>query len=98
MKRVGKCDHKVVGGKMFRVRVVNDDSRLKEVRIFGDFFLHPEEALERIEGMAVESRGDMDVFQKELDEYLSGDDVEIYGADAREIRTAVETAINSVKS
>ena len=96
MKRVGKCDHKVVGGKMFRVRVVLDDSVLKEVRIFGDFFLHPESALDRIEDMAVEYGGDMDLFQEELDRYLSGDDVEIYGADAREIRTAVENAINSV--
>ncbi len=45
----GKADYKVPGGKLIRMRVRYSGDVLREVRINGDFFLHPEEALEKLE-------------------------------------------------
>lgn len=43
-----QAETKVQGGKLVRLQAkVNGDVR--EVRISGDFFLHPEESIERIE-------------------------------------------------
>ena len=48
MERVGV--KKVRGGKLLKVKVVEEDGVIKEARISGDFFVHPEEAVEEIEG------------------------------------------------
>lgn len=48
MERVGV--KKVRGGKLLKVKVVEEDGIIKEARISGDFFVHPEEAVEEIEG------------------------------------------------
>lgn len=42
-------EEKIPGGKMLAVDVVVDGSRVSKVRITGDFFLHPEDALLAIE-------------------------------------------------
>lgn len=97
MKREGRCDHKVPGGKLIRVVVEEGESGISDVRIYGDFFLYPEEAMDRIEEMALEMVDDLDGFQKRLDEYLSREDVEIFGAGAEGIRFAVEGAVKNLE-
>ena len=44
----GVATEKVPGGKLLRVKVDYDDI-IKHVSITGDFFLHPEESIEKIE-------------------------------------------------
>jgi lipoate---protein ligase len=46
---VGTAGRKVNGGKLLRVRLEHDGSALTEIEITGDFFLHPEEGLVRLE-------------------------------------------------
>lgn len=41
--------YKVHGGKMLRAEVRVEGGRIKEARITGDFFLHPEENISKIE-------------------------------------------------
>ena len=45
---VGESVIKVPGGKMVRARVVFND-KVSQVRVSGDFFLHPEEAIHNLE-------------------------------------------------
>ncbi|MEM3484686.1 MAG: lipoate protein ligase C-terminal domain-containing protein [Candidatus Methanomethyliaceae archaeon] len=40
---------KVKGGKLIKVRVEEEGGIIKEVKISGDFFVHPEDAIEEIE-------------------------------------------------
>lgn len=42
-------DRKVPGGKLLRVRVESGDGVVRLVRVFGDFFAHPEEEFEAAE-------------------------------------------------
>ncbi|MCX8182089.1 MAG: hypothetical protein N3D12_03110 [Candidatus Methanomethyliaceae archaeon] len=48
MERIGV--KKVKGGKLIKVRFVEEGGIIKEVKISGDFFVHPEEAIDEIEG------------------------------------------------
>jgi lipoate-protein ligase A len=47
------ADYKVVGGKLLRVSLSlvekNTGLCIKTIRIYGDFFMHPEEALDDLE-------------------------------------------------
>jgi lipoate-protein ligase A len=44
-----KIVHKVPQGKMLRIEADIDGSIIKEIKITGDFFIHPEEAIIEIE-------------------------------------------------
>jgi hypothetical protein len=46
---MGKAEMKVPGGKLLRATSTIKDGRIEEVRITGDFFMHPEEAIDELE-------------------------------------------------
>ncbi len=51
---MGKATYKVEGGKMIKVQLTERDGRIEEIKITGDFFLHPEELIEDLEEMLVD--------------------------------------------
>ena len=46
---MGKATYKVKGGKLIKVNLTLNEGRIEEIKIMGDFFLHPEETIEDIE-------------------------------------------------
>jgi len=46
---MGKAELKVPGGKLLRALSTVKEGRIEEVRITGDFFMHPEEAINKLE-------------------------------------------------
>jgi len=44
-----RCEEKVPNGKLVCVEVDADSEKTTKVRITGDFFLHPEDALDKVE-------------------------------------------------
>ena len=42
-------DYKVMGGKLVRVRMIEENGTVKSVQISGDFFLVPEDSLPQLE-------------------------------------------------
>jgi lipoate-protein ligase A len=44
-----KATYKVEGGKMIKVQLREREGKIQEIRITGDFFLHPEELIEELE-------------------------------------------------
>ncbi|MFH0884094.1 MAG: lipoate protein ligase C-terminal domain-containing protein [Candidatus Micrarchaeota archaeon] len=44
-----RCEEKVPGGKLVCVEVWAEGSKVKKVKITGDFFLHPEDAIDPLE-------------------------------------------------
>ena len=51
-----KASKKVPGGKLVRVHLQYDPFQLLKVSITGDFFMHPEDALEAIEDALIGAR------------------------------------------
>lgn len=45
----GESSRKVPGGKLVRATVRFGEERIESVKLTGDFFLYPEEALDRVE-------------------------------------------------
>ena len=48
-----KAAYKVKGGKMIRVSLRESEGKIREIKITGDFFLHPEELIEELEEVLV---------------------------------------------
>jgi len=46
---MGKAQYKVEGGKLVKAQLETEGTRIKKVKITGDFFLHPEELIEELE-------------------------------------------------
>ncbi len=42
-------EYKVPGGKLIRIRMELEDEVIKRIKITGDFFIYPEETIERLE-------------------------------------------------
>jgi lipoate---protein ligase len=69
---------KVPGGKLLRVSVDHEGSRIVAVKFTGDFFVHPEEAVERLEGrLAGAALSDV---RRIVDEEFA--DARLYGLDS----------------
>lgn len=45
------CDYKAAGGKLVRVRLTEEEGKIKSVQISGDFFLIPEDSFSILEKM-----------------------------------------------
>lgn len=46
---MGKATYKVEGGKLIKIQLRERADRIQEIKIMGDFFLHPEELIEELE-------------------------------------------------
>ncbi|MEW6035515.1 MAG: biotin--protein ligase [Candidatus Micrarchaeota archaeon] len=44
-----RCEEKVPGGKLVCIEVRAEGGKVAQIRITGDFFLHPEEAIDALE-------------------------------------------------
>jgi lipoate-protein ligase A len=63
---MGKAEYKVEGGKLIRVQLRKRDGRIEEIKITGDFFLHPERFIEELE----EALLGRDLDEKDLTAYI----------------------------
>jgi lipoate---protein ligase len=43
------ADYKVPGGKLLRISADIENGIIRDIKITGDFFMHPEDAIERLE-------------------------------------------------
>lgn len=83
------ADYKVEGGKLLRVRLTvaeaTDGTRtIDSITIFGDFFMHPEEAIEELERLLIGVALDEAALTARVQTFFGGDaspgDVQIIGA------------------
>ena len=89
-------DYKAVGGKLLRVRMtVTEDSPpvIQTLRITGDFFMHPEEAIEDLEQLLTGAPLDEAALRARVQTFFAGDaspeDVQVVGADVDDFVTAL---------
>ncbi|MFH1403077.1 MAG: lipoate protein ligase C-terminal domain-containing protein [Candidatus Altiarchaeota archaeon] len=92
----GRHTLKVAGGKLLKIRINVDGEKIKDVEINGDFFAHPEEAIERIED-AIKGCGKKDVGDR-IRETISETGAILYGIDAESITKAISEAWDGMQA
>lgn len=87
-------EYKIPGGKLVVVDLEQQEGRLRQVRVSGDFFLEPDTALGEInaalEGMPADS--DEATLAQAITRRL-GEDVHMYGISAEGVAVAVHRAL-----
>jgi len=69
---------KPTGGKLLKIAYRVEGSKVAEFRLRGDFFMHPESALELLEDRVLSLELDKK-FVQELNDFLSEQNVELFG-------------------
>ncbi|MEM0217062.1 MAG: lipoate protein ligase C-terminal domain-containing protein [Candidatus Bathyarchaeia archaeon] len=46
---MGKAEYKVAGGKLIRTTVTVENGIIRDIKLTGDFFMHPEDFIEELE-------------------------------------------------
>ena len=92
MKRF--ASKKVEGGKLLKIEV-DYDKKINNVKITGDFFLHPEDSINEIEnslkGLDVNEKEDNII--KKINEIVEKNNVEMIGISAEAIAETLKEAM-----
>ena len=90
----GKAVKKVPGGKLIRIEADYEEI-VSDVKITGDFFLHPEECLIKIEQMLKGSRLPLDkpVLMNMIESLLIKEHADLIGVSAEDIISTLEEAV-----
>ncbi len=86
---IGKSIYKVPNGKLLKVLLEHDGKTVKSVRLTGDFFLYPEEALEKIEQSLAGSGLEKDALVQKINAAVSAGGVELFGISPEAIADAI---------
>lgn len=89
----GKSVLKVPGGKLLKIFLDYDD-KINKIKITGDFFLYPEESLEKLEEELIGLGLDKEVLLKKIDDFFKDNNVKLFGIKGSDI---VDGVINCVK-
>jgi lipoate---protein ligase len=77
------ADYKVPGGKLLRVRLALDESHeppvIHSVKLTGDFFMHPEDAIEELERRLVGAPWEAEAVRDRVSAFYDMD-VQVIGA------------------
>lgn len=94
---VTHSEYKVHGGKLIRVSLTVEGDRIVDIKITGDFFMHPEEAITGLESRLRGLKLNEALLQKQTEEYLKSRNVKVLGASSNDFATAILKAAGKVK-
>lgn len=89
---MGSASLKVTGGKLVNARVNIIDGSITSIRITGDFFLHPEEAIFEIESSLMNRKPDEDNISIIIEKVLFSCNAHLIGASPRDLAKVVVEA------
>ena len=84
---------KVPDGKLIKVKLRIESGKISEIKILGDFFLHPEETLLHLENSLVGSEAAVMTIEKTINNALK--DATLIGATAADIAKTIMMAWDS---
>ena len=90
---MGQSTYKVPGGKMLKIQLSVSDEKISQVTIMGDFFLHPEETVLKIEEKLMGLKPEREVLTEEIQKVLDEDNALLIGAEAKDIAEAIILAL-----
>lgn len=90
-----KSIYKIPGGKLIKIDLEMTGVKIKSIRIFGDFFLHPEELIEHIEHSLIGAHIEKDSLSDMITNILEESEGTLLGASPQDIVHAIHLALNS---
>ncbi len=90
-----KSSEKIAGGKLVRVEL-DFDSKINSAKITGDFFMHPETAIEDLERAlaGLDASAEQAEIKNGLDKIISEKNVTLYGVTTEDIARVAKAAMS----
>jgi lipoate-protein ligase A len=88
-----RAEYKVPGGKLLAAEVEERGGVLVRVKLVGDFFMHPEEAIMGLEESLTGSP--LDEIDERIESFLSEEDVILYGVASADFAKVIRLALDS---
>ena len=76
---MGRVEFKVPGGKLIAAEAEAEGGRIVRVKITGDFFMHPEEAIEELEGSLTGVPVDEGSLEEAMNGFFGSRSIELIG-------------------
>ena len=92
----GNAIYKVPDGKLLRLSLELSSGKISAIQIRGDFFMHPEEGVEKIEQALVGTAVDKEIV-KAVDKAVAENSIEMFGLDSKAVFEAVKMAAGNAK-
>ncbi len=92
-----ESSYKVPGGKLVKVKLQISTGRIDAVKILGDFFLHPEETILKIEESLIGVSAQVRIIEKRISQTLKEFDATLVGVTAADIAKTIMMAWESGK-
>jgi lipoate-protein ligase A len=88
--------YKVPGGKLVKIRLTYGPT-IENIRILGDFFIHPESAIQKLEAKLTGLKSNLseDELAAVLEEARRSEGAEMIGVDPKSIAHAIKMAIKN---
>jgi len=87
--------YKVPDGKLLKIFLEEENGKIKNVKITGDFFMHPEEKITVLEEALRGADLNEQELQQKLKNCLETESIELFGADAGSMAKTVILAASS---
>lgn len=87
-------DYKVPGGKLIRMDVEIEKGVIRSIKITGDFFIHPEDSIEAIEGFLT-GKEVSEELAKKLEDFLEAKGTRMIGISAADIVASIKKLLNA---
>ncbi len=89
----GQSVYKVPNGKLVKVSLEAGQGKVKKVKVSGDFFIHPEEAIDALEEnlKGVELRED--VLEKKILAIVEENSIQLFGFKSKDLAKAIMMAV-----
>ena len=83
-------------GKLVKISLEYSDV-IRKIQITGDFFLYPEEAIEKLQKSLEGAKLEKEDIKRRVNEFISKNNAEIFGFDAEQLAEAILGATQEVK-
>ncbi len=86
---------KIHGGKLVRIKI-NFEKNIENIKITGDFFLYPEESIEKIENslIGIDKNSSEEIITNKIKKIVKENNIELIGIDEESISKLIIKSIS----
>ncbi len=88
-----KAEFKIPGGKLVKVTIDVEESKIADIMITGDFFMHPEEEIDNLESHLKGISTDENNVKQAINDFFRTKNVELIGAKPEDLLYVIMKAI-----
>ncbi|MGB9748412.1 MAG: lipoate protein ligase C-terminal domain-containing protein [Candidatus Woesearchaeota archaeon] len=96
-----EVDYKVTNGKLIRIEAILDSANksiIKDIKITGDFFIHPENSIFEIENLIKNARleeDDLTALKNNLNEFINKNNIKLIGFCIDDLMNAIKEFVKN---